>query len=279
MSRILVPPAIEGQPLPIKMRLTDAENATLYSYNFLTAGAWDRRIYDGTELVHELLYQSNGTEVVPVSDDSKFASWSPSTGADMFAMIDEGFASVVDTDYCGCTAGGAGDNFICKLASFGNPGTNDGWMLRVRDFKGNAFVEQGLVRLLQGLVTSVASRTYLVTATNYTTHELLLTAAEVATITDTTDLHFKYSKVSANNVVVRVSCASLQVPDVLAALKPAAAAWSLDGDGYTFADTVTLAQLKMLHGREYTIEYEFHSWNLGNIVETVVVTPRSVITP
>lgn len=115
----------------------------------------------------------------PVADLSQ-GGWTPSAGADLYAMLDEQPAS--DADYISATT-----NTVCvlRLAPVVDPQTSVGQVLkfRARSASGSTLI----ARLKQG-GTTIATGTQVGVAAGWTDYAVALTPAECDAITDYTDL-------------------------------------------------------------------------------------------
>jgi hypothetical protein len=110
----------------------------------------------------------------PTSDTSN-SGWSPSTGTDLYAMLDETTAS--DTDYIVATTLGA----TCELAL--STATYPGSATQVLRFRGASSTGNGVTISLKNTAgATVRSETQLFTAT-YTEYSITLTSGEIAAIT------------------------------------------------------------------------------------------------
>lgn len=110
----------------------------------------------------------------PTSDTSN-SGWSPSTGTDLYAMLDETTAS--DTDYIVATTLGA----TCELAL--STSTYPGSATQVLRFRGASSTGNGVTISLKNTAgATVRSETQLFTAT-YTEYSITLTSGEIAAIT------------------------------------------------------------------------------------------------
>lgn len=110
----------------------------------------------------------------PASDTSN-SGWSPSTGTDLYAMLDETTAS--DTDYVVATTVGA----VCEMAL--NTTTYPGSATQALVFRGSSSTGNSvIVRLKNTAGATVRSHTQPLTST-YTTYTVALTSGEIAAIT------------------------------------------------------------------------------------------------
>jgi hypothetical protein len=114
----------------------------------------------------------------PVSDVSSGA-WVPSTGADLYATLDETAAN--DADYDRTTT--AGSAFEIAMQPAGDPQSNVDHKVRYR-IQGTGNLT---VRLRQG-ATTIASWSHTPAPSSFTTYEQILSGAEADSITDYTVL-------------------------------------------------------------------------------------------
>jgi len=123
----------------------------------------------------------SATYARPTSDITK--QWTPSTGTDHFALIDEVTAS--DADYIGATA--AGQTTEVKLQAMTAPqaGTSVAINYRVQGITGAAGVT---VSMVQG-TTVIATDTNRTSNGNYT---LTVAPATWASVTDWTDIRLRF---------------------------------------------------------------------------------------
>lgn len=110
-------------------------------------------------------------------------AWTPSSGADLYVMLDEETAS--DTDYI-LTA--ASSTCQIGLSAVTDPATSSGHVLmyRAQSSTGNTLV----ARLKQG-TTTIASATHTNVPATWTDYMLTLTAGECDAITDYADLRIE----------------------------------------------------------------------------------------
>ncbi len=117
--------------------------------------------------------------LAPASDISAGA-WLPSTGTDLFAMIDESSASDADYDYTDSLS-----TMEVKFAAGSDPSSSGGHVLRYR-LRGDGTTD-AVVTLKQG-TTTIATWTETNVPTSATTFEHTLSGAEADSITDYTNL-------------------------------------------------------------------------------------------
>ena len=119
----------------------------------------------------------------PASDVSAGA-WTPSTGVNLYATLDESAAD--DADYDSTTSA---STFTVALGSLTDPAVSTGHILsyRIQVTAGTLYV-----RILQG-ATTIATRTHSTSdASALTTFDYTLTGAEADSITDYTDLRVQF---------------------------------------------------------------------------------------
>jgi hypothetical protein len=154
----------------------------------------------------------------PASDISNAGSWSPSTGTDLFAVIDE--AATNDSDYVTVDGGmvGAAKTFEVALGAVTDPEVDTGHKLVVRanDAAGVGAVDLTFI-LKQGSTTIASSGTQTMSSApaNYTT---TLSDAEAASITDYSDLRIHVSGVDnmGMDATMSVFQAFFECPNALA---------------------------------------------------------------
>lgn len=112
--------------------------------------------------------------------DLSAGSWTPSTGGDLYAMVDESTAS--DTDYISVTGAST-----CSLALNGvvDPVSSSGHVIRYR--AKNSGAGSLTVTLKQGATTIATSTNNSLTA-SYADYSFTLSGAEADSITDYTNL-------------------------------------------------------------------------------------------
>lgn len=114
--------------------------------------------------------------------DSDFStgSWAPSSGVDLYPMVDEETPS--DADYITTDVASTCEMGLQPVI---DPGTSTGHTVsyRIRSTKGSAIV----VTLKQG-ATTIASKTELAVPSTWTTYSFTLSAAQTDAITDYSDL-------------------------------------------------------------------------------------------
>lgn len=126
---------------------------------------------------------SGSTVARPISDVSA-GTWTPSTGTDLFAMIDE--VSADDTDYISSTSAGT-----CSLGlnSVTDPLASTGHVFKYRAW---APTTGGLVVKLKQGTTVIATWTHATLPTSPTTYTQTLSGAEADAITDYTALRVDF---------------------------------------------------------------------------------------
>ena len=125
--------------------------------------------------------------LVPASDVSA-GSWSPSSGVDLYAMLDE--ADPSDSDYILTST--LGDECIVALQAGSDPFVSTGHVVRYR-LRGDG--SSGItVALLQG-ASLIASWTHDPAPSTFTTFEQTLSGGEADSITDYTALRLRFTEV------------------------------------------------------------------------------------
>lgn len=126
------------------------------------------------------------------SADATDGAWTPSTGADLYAVLDE---AVADTgDYIESAANPSGDSCTIKLATISDPGTDNGFQLQtVAGATGSTGTV--VVSLRQGNApgSEIAAWTHSsLPVGSYTTFHDAVSAAQAANITDFADLYVRF---------------------------------------------------------------------------------------
>lgn len=120
-----------------------------------------------------LAVSSLGTIARPSSDISN-AGWTPSTGSDLYAMLDE--VTPDDADYISTSTVGATCKFGMSATSY--PGSASQQLsLRAASSTGS-----GLTVVIKDGATTIATRTLILTPT-FDLHTITLTSGEIAAIT------------------------------------------------------------------------------------------------
>jgi hypothetical protein len=111
----------------------------------------------------------------PASDLSA-GTWTPSTGTDLYAMLDETTAS--DTDYIETASAST-----CQIAlnSVTDPGTSSGQVVTIRAQSANG---NDLVATLKQGATTIATRTFTSLGASWADYDITLSGAECDAITD-----------------------------------------------------------------------------------------------
>ena len=125
--------------------------------------------------------ESTYTYARPASDITK--QWTPSTGTDHFAMIDEVTAS--DADYISATAAGQTDEVKLQAMTAPQAGTSVAIGYRVQGITGSAGVT---VSMVQG-TTVIATDT---TRTANGDYVLTVASGTWASVTDWTDIRLRF---------------------------------------------------------------------------------------
>jgi len=154
----------------------------------------------------------------PESDISNAGSWSPSTGSDLFAVIDE--ASHDDSDYVSVDGGtmAAAKTFEVALGSVTDPASSDDhkFVVRASDAAGAGVVEMTFF-LKQGS-TVIANSSSISTTTDAANYTIVLSAGEADNITDYSDLRIYVNGVDnmGMSVTMTVFQAFFECPNALA---------------------------------------------------------------
>jgi hypothetical protein len=124
----------------------------------------------------------------PISDVSA-GSWTPSSGSDLYAMLDETTPS--DTDYIQSATFPSNDVCEVKLATGTDPGVNTGHTVSYR-IKGTMAAQNLTIQLRQGAGTLIKQWAHTNVPTTETTHEQTLSEGEAGNITDYSDLRLRF---------------------------------------------------------------------------------------
>ncbi|RDD62620.1 LamG-like jellyroll fold domain-containing protein [Ferruginivarius sediminum] len=125
------------------------------------------------------------------SQDGNAGNWSPSTGSDLYAMLDE--ANPDDGDYIESSNLPANEVTQIKLGAAADPGVNTGHVIRYRYEKTGSAQIDLTVRLTQGQGgTTVATWSHTNIPTSWTGAEQTLTTGEADSITDYADLWLEF---------------------------------------------------------------------------------------
>ena len=143
------------------------------------------------------------------SSDVSAGGWAPSTGGDLYAVIDEVVADVGDYAY----VEGA-DTFEVGLSSVDDPVSSDDHVVRWHwESNGTAGKEYGSVTLRQS-TTTIATRTSLEIPRAGAAGDFTLTGGEADTITDYSLLRLQFSGVDVGGAEeIRVNWAEFECPD------------------------------------------------------------------
>jgi hypothetical protein len=114
------------------------------------------------------------------SSDLSAGAWTPSTGSDLYAMLDETTAS--DTDYIETTTAST-----CEVAlnAVTDPATSSGQVITIRAQSANG---NNLVATLKQGATTIATRTFTSLGASWADYTITLSGAECDAITDYADL-------------------------------------------------------------------------------------------
>lgn len=143
--------------------------------------------------------------------DITVGSWTSSTGATLYGVVDESSAS--DSDYF--YRSGGDDTCEVGLSNVTDPVSSSGHVLRVRSNKSGVGTITSLTASLMQGASTIASTTCYVTDATWTTTTLNLSAAEADSITDYSDLRVRLVQDWASGVATRsqVSWIEFEVPD------------------------------------------------------------------
>lgn len=128
---------------------------------------------------------------VPISDISA-GGWTPSAGADLFAMIDE-TPDAVDTDFDISAVDPSSDTFEVKLSAIGDPAVSTDHVVRYR--YGKPLTDDRIdlvVSLRQGASTEIAAWTHADIPQGWTTAAQTLSGGQADAITDYSDLRLRF---------------------------------------------------------------------------------------
>lgn len=152
--------------------------ATVSSTRALTAGLYT----DGDTFYTHSISGLEARYARPMQDMS-LGSWLPSTGSDLYPMLDEETAD--DADYIYAASATTCD---LKLRPVQDPGTSANQVIRFRARSTNS--NDLIVRLKQG-TTTIATRTQSNVLSAWTEYNMTLTSGECDAITDYTDLRIE----------------------------------------------------------------------------------------
>jgi hypothetical protein len=125
------------------------------------------------------------------SADASDGNWTPSTGTDLYAVIDETLRS--DTDYAQSGTNPSGDAMIVKLATINDPDTDAGLHLQwAAGAIGQTGQVVGSIRQGNSPGTEIAAWTHTnLPVGSYQEFDDALTSTQVGNITDWSDLYLK----------------------------------------------------------------------------------------
>ncbi len=152
----------------------------------------------------------------PDADNSNAGGWSPSSGSDLFAMVDE--SSPDDADYIEKRTSTTAD-FELGLSTVTDPGSSTDHTIRTRHQRTNTSISYRLdIELRQG-ATLIASWSH--TATDaFTTDTYTLTGTEADAITDYSTLNIYAEAANTTgfgSAFHQISWVELEIPNVAAA--------------------------------------------------------------
>ncbi len=151
----------------------------------------------------------------PDSDIDNEGGWSPSSGSDLYAMLDESSAS--DSDYVDAPAFATSDSFTVSLTDVTDPSSSTGHVIRYR-YRKDRTSASGYdldVELLQG-ATVIASWSHVGLGTSWSDAVQTLSAGEADSITDYSDLRLKFivnRTGGGSGAFVQVSWTEFECPD------------------------------------------------------------------
>lgn len=134
-----------------------------------------------TPLLQAAVLSSAVVQLIRPASDISSGAWSPSSGSDLFAMLDEVVAS--DADFITTTSASTAE---VKLSTAGDPAVSTGHVIRYRA-KGTGTLT---VRLIQG-TTTIATHVPSIT-TSFQNYTFTLSGAEADAITDYSDLRLRF---------------------------------------------------------------------------------------
>ena len=138
-------------------------------------------LLDNAQVFYAATVSSQAQTIARPSADTSNTGWTPSTGSDLYAMIDE--VTPDDADYISTASAGS----VCRLGlgAVADPGTSSG---QVVSYRASSSTGNGLlVELMQG-VTVIATWNHASLPATDTTYQQSLSAAECDAITDYTAL-------------------------------------------------------------------------------------------
>lgn len=138
-------------------------------------------LLDNAQAFYAATISSQAQTIARPGSDTSNTGWTPSTGSDLYAMLDE--VTPNDADYISTTAAGS----VCRLGlgAVADPGTSSG---QVVSYRASSSTGNGLkVELMQG-GTVIATWNHATLPATDTTYQQSLSAAECDAITDYTAL-------------------------------------------------------------------------------------------
>lgn len=135
--------------------------------------------------------ESAAATIARPSSDISIGNWTTNTGGttNLYATIDEETPSESDFIQSGQTP--SADTIEVQLSSVSDPASSDGHVVKYRYKKANTGNVSLTVRLMQG-ATEIASWTHSNISSTWTTASQTLSGAQADSITDYSDLRFKF---------------------------------------------------------------------------------------
>lgn len=164
-----------------------------FSQDSYAAPAWNAIAFDfgGPQTLTATRYDSSSTFYAPTvaqpgtryafpDSDLSSGAWTPSTGTDLYAVLDE--ASYNDADYIVTSSP---STCLLRLSDVVDPGTSNNQVLRYRAQSSTGATL--IARLKQG-TTTIASATHSNVPSSWTEYMMVLTGPQCDAITDYNDL-------------------------------------------------------------------------------------------
>lgn len=151
--------------------------------NDLAENPW--QLFQPPTLWHTEMGSVSVQRIYPNADASA-GSWVPSTGTNLYAVIDEPTAS--DTDFASSSSVGSSPMTLLLETTGAAPGVTTGHVVHYR-IRGTGTL---LVELLQG-GTTIASWTHSPAPSTYTTYDQTLSGAQAAAITNYANLKLRFT--------------------------------------------------------------------------------------
>ena len=134
-----------------------------------------------TPLLQATALSSAVVQLIRPTSDITSGAWSPSTGTDLFAMLDE--VSPNDSDFITTTSTSTAE---VGLSTAGDPAVSTGHIIRYRA-KGTGTLTVSLIQGTTVIATNVPSLT-----TSFQTYTFTLSGAEADSITDYSNLRLRF---------------------------------------------------------------------------------------